>query len=96
MSDEQNTIVVLIEGGRVIDVWSKSQCTVITLNADEAEAGTLRPVVDFMSRSYAVETYSMGPLKDSKHPTRPLAVGFVESLVSTGSNVKSGGLHACH
>lgn len=96
MPDEQNTIVVLIEGGRVIDVWSKSQCTVIALNADEAENGTLCPVVNFMSRSYAAETYHMGPLKDAKHPIRPLAVGFVEGLVRAARGVDVGGAHAVH
>lgn len=96
MADEQNTIVVVIEGGRVIDVWSKSACTVIALNADEAERGTLLPVVDFMSRSYAAATYHMGHLKDSKHPIRPLAVGFVESLVGAKCQAQVGGEHAVH
>lgn len=96
MADEQNTIVVVIEGGRVIDVWSKSECTVIALNADEADRGTLGPVVEFMSRSYAATTYHMGHLKDAKHPIRPLAVGFVESLVGSKRQAQVGGEHALH
>lgn len=94
MSVEENTIVVVIEDGRVIDVWSKTECRVITLNADEAKAGTLGPVISFMSRGYAATTYIMGPLREAKHPIRPLAVGFVENLVRQA--VDAGMSHACH